>query len=635
MKLENDLGLDSIKKVEILALLAESYPQLTKLDQAKLTEALTLGDWEDFFAKAVKVANAPASVGAGIAANFKPAASKPVSAPKADAKTLLDQAINSQAINTQSRNTQSRNAQATNAQAISAQAINVPSGIAQSGNSQGQPTLWQVEPVPFSPDGHGVCMWPPTGLIRLVGSDAFSKSLEKELANIGYEVERRSWRYDFKKWNDPSRQPRVLILVWPGPDRNPELITQALEALENSGDKLESIVGLSFLGGFFGFPRAATNSRATGNSISGALVGLLKCAAREWPSVNIRVLDLPLVVYEVPTKTWIKAVTETMTTPGPVELGLPTSDSVFSLSLKPYHPLESKEPLIEKGDTVVVTGGGRGVTAAVCLELARLYRPRLVILGRTPIPPPEPDWLRGLEKDGDIKQALHNLSGRSSTPKELEARSKLILSSRELGRNLAALAAAGAKVEYISGDFTKSEVIEDAARQIRTRFGPICGFIHGAGVLADHPIKGKSQADFARVYATKTQLASLMLEAFQPEPLRFMVFFSSSTARFGRQGQGDYAAGNEVLNKTAWEMATLHPNCRVLAVNWGPWAGGMVTDALAGQFKSQGVGLIGLKEGTDAFLKLIKSPVGGPAEVLVLGPGTRLDLLADTSGRER
>jgi NAD(P)-dependent dehydrogenase (short-subunit alcohol dehydrogenase family) len=336
-----------------------------------------------------------------------------------------------------------------------------------------------------------------------------------------------------------------------------------------------------------------------------------------------------MAIYEHPVKNWLSAILETAAAPGPVELGLPVCDRPYGLTLKPYQPSESCDPILSPGDTVVATGGGRGVTAVALLELARLYQPRLVILGRTPLSPPEPDWLAGLETDREIKEALHRLSGRASTPRELETRSKLIRSSRELRRNLAALEAAGAQVEYISGDFTKQLLIESVARQIRLRFGPIKGFIHGAGVLADHPIIGKSQSDFARVYATKTLLAQLLLEAFQPEPLRLMVFFSSSTARFGRQGQSDYAAGNEVLNKTAWEMAMLHPQCRVLALNWGPWAGGMVDNALAGQFRSQGVGLIGLKEGAETFLRLIKSPAGDPAEVIVLGPGTRIELLSE------
>jgi NAD(P)-dependent dehydrogenase (short-subunit alcohol dehydrogenase family) len=425
-----------------------------------------------------------------------------------------------------------------------------------------------------------------------------------------------------------------LFLVWPGPDRNPNLITQALKALESAGDQLESIVGLSFLGGNFGFPRPGGVPHRLGNSISGALVGLLKCAAREWPGVSIRALDIPMAIYEHPVKSWLSAILETAAAPGPVELGLPVCDRPYGLSLKPYQPAETAEPILSPGDTVVVTGGGRGVTAVTLLELAKLYKPRLVILGRTPLPPPEPDWLSGLKTDREIKAALHRLAGGTRPPRDLEAGSRLILSSRELRDNLAALEAAGSKVEYLSGDFTKPLVIESVARQIRYRFGPIKGLIHGAGVLADHPIKGKSQSDFARVYATKTLLAQLLLEAFQPEPLRLLVFFSSSTARFGRTGQADYAAGNEVLNKTAWEMALLHPQCRVLALNWGPWAGGMVDGPLADQFRSQGVGLIGLKEGAETFLRLIKSPAGDPAEIIVLGPGTNLESLGGTARRD-
>jgi NAD(P)-dependent dehydrogenase (short-subunit alcohol dehydrogenase family) len=463
--------------------------------------------------------------------------------------------------------------------------------------------------------------------VRLVGTDPLAKGLERELKALGYEVERRPWHFDFDQWRDDGQKPRVLLLVWPGPDRDPGLITQALKALAAAGDRLESIVGLSFLGGFFGFPRPGGLPGVLGNSISGALVGLLKCAAREWPGVSVRALDLPLAVYNAPSAGWLTAILETAAGPGPVELGLPKSDRAFRLALRPYHPAESPEPLLAPGDTVVATGGGRGVTAAALLALARLYRPRLVILGRTPLPPPEPEWLSRLSGEREIMEALFGLSGRSGGPRELEARARLILSSRELSRNLRALEEAGARVEYVSGDFTSPALIEDTARRIRSRFGPIRGFIHGAGVLADHPIMGKDRSDFDRVYATKTLLASLLLEAFQPEPLRLVAFFSSTTARFGRQGQGDYAAGNEVLNKTAWEMATLHPDCRVLALNWGPWAGGMVDEALAGQFRSQGLGLIGLEEGAETFLRLIRTPAGGPAEVVVLGHGTSLELL--------
>ncbi|MDR2368104.1 MAG: SDR family NAD(P)-dependent oxidoreductase [Deltaproteobacteria bacterium] len=590
MDLETDLGLDSIKKVEILSLLTEGLA--APPDPGALAKAKTLADWQAFFGGAA-VKPAPAqpkpSYGGNGGGNGRDAGFV-APGPPLSGKEILDRVLGT--------------------------------------GGKDLPSLWQVVPEPFATAGHGTCLWPPSGLVRLVGSDPLSRSLEKELSGLGYEVERRPWSYDFGRWRDDGLRPRILFLVWPGPDRDPGLITQALSALENAGERAESIVGLSFLGGFFGFPRPGGIPGMPGNSISGSLVGLLKCAAREWPQVTVRALDLPLALFHSPTPGWISAILETATCQGPVELGLPKDDRVYNLTLQPYYPTISTDPLLGPLDTVVVTGGGRGVTAATMLALARLYRPRLVILGRTPLPPPEPDWLAALSTQREIMEALFNLSGRSASPKELEARAALILSSRELTGNLKALADTGAQVEYVSGDFTSPAFIEETARKIRARFGPIKGFIHGAGILADHPIIGKKQSDFAKVYATKTLLASHLLESFQPEPLRLMVFFSSTTARFGRQGQCDYAAGNEVLNKTAWEMAMLHPNCRVLALNWGPWAGGMVSDSLAGQFKSQGLGLIGLKEGAETFLRLIRTPVGGPAEVVVLGQGTSLDILS-------
>src|SRR5207253_2706393 len=82
------------------------------------------------------------------------------------------------------------------------------------------------------------------------------------------------------------------------------------------------------------------------------------------------------------------------------------------------------------------------------------------------------------------------------------------------------------------------------------------------------------------------------------------------------------------LNKIAQREAKRRPDCRVVAVNWGPWAGGMVSPALAKVFQREGVGLIPLKDGA-RFLLAELSDAGGPVEVvagvwaadLASGPG--------------
>ena len=81
------------------------------------------------------------------------------------------------------------------------------------------------------------------------------------------------------------------------------------------------------------------------------------------------------------------------------------------------------------------------------------------------------------------------------------------------------------------------------------------------------------------------------------EALKFLILFSSSTARFGRSGQVAYAAANEALNKWAQQQSVQLPHCRVVSYNWGPWAGGMVNDSLRTVFEKEGLSLIPLEAG--------------------------------------
>jgi hypothetical protein len=97
------------------------------------------------------------------------------------------------------------------------------------------------------------------------------------------------------------------------------------------------------------------------------------------------------------------------------------------------------------------------------------------------------------------------------------------------------------------------------------------------------------------------------------------VMFSSSTGRFGRPGQVDYAVANEILNKLAQEQAVLRPECRVLSLNWGPWDGGMVTPALKKVFADEGIAVIDLKAGADYLVEEISTSAGGPVELVILG----------------
>jgi NAD(P)-dependent dehydrogenase (short-subunit alcohol dehydrogenase family) len=280
------------------------------------------------------------------------------------------------------------------------------------------------------------------------------------------------------------------------------------------------------------------------------------------------------------------------------------------------------EAPIKPGELVLVTGGGRGVTAAVAQAFARRFRPTLALFGRSPLED-EPYWLSGAETEAEIKRLLLSHADDKLTPKQLGERCAAVLARREIRRNLAAMEQAGARAVYRSVDVCDRKRVEEVVAELQAEFGPVSGLIHGAGVLADRLIVDKTADDFRRVFDTKVVGAENLLDAVGSDDLRLLAFFSSSTARFGRKGQSDYAAANETLNKLAQRERRRRANCRVLSVNWGPWDGGMVDDGLKKLFAAEGVAVIPQIAGAELLADLAEGRGGDAVEIVVLGKGSR------------
>ena len=137
-------------------------------------------------------------------------------------------------------------------------------------------------------------------------------------------------------------------------------------------------------------------------------------------------------------------------------------------------------------------------------------------------------------------------------------------------------------------------------------------------MLADRKIVDQTDGQFDLVYDTKVKGVRHLCQAINPEALKFLILFSSSTARFGRSGQVAYAAANEALNKWAQQQSVRLPHCRVVSYNWGPWAGGMVKDSLKLVFEKEGLSLIPLDAGARLVVDEIRSDRSGPVEIVVL-----------------
>src|SRR5699024_9019592 len=83
------------------------------------------------------------------------------------------------------------------------------------------------------------------------------------------------------------------------------------------------------------------------------------------------------------------------------------------------------------------------------------------------------------------------------------------------------------------------------------------------------------------------------------------------------KGQVDYAAANDALDTLARATDGRH-GCRVLSLDWGPWAGGgMVSPELEREYARRGIGLLDPTDGVRALLQEV-AHVGGSSQVVVM-----------------
>lgn len=284
-------------------------------------------------------------------------------------------------------------------------------------------------------------------------------------------------------------------------------------------------------------------------------------------------------------------------------------------SLEPPSSLPGATPSVW-----LVTGGARGVTAACAIELARTAGGTILLVGRSA----ETPWSADLPAAHDLK-ALRSLlversrqAGQRVTPAEIDRSARSLLAGAEIRDTLTAIRATGAQAAYIALDAGDSAAVSSAIFDAQRQFGPITGWVHGAGVLADKLAMDKTEAELRRVFSPKVGGLVNVLAAIDPRQLRHIAFFSSAAAFFGNKGQSDYAMANALLASAGRSLAQTVPGVRVKVFHWGPWAGGMVDSALASHFEAQGIPLIPVDEGARIFVNELLG--GAPDQIeLVVG----------------
>jgi acyl transferase domain-containing protein/NAD(P)H-dependent flavin oxidoreductase YrpB (nitropropane dioxygenase family)/NADP-dependent 3-hydroxy acid dehydrogenase YdfG len=417
----------------------------------------------------------------------------------------------------------------------------------------------------------------------------------------------------------------------------------------SAADGAGRLVNLTAFDGCFGL--GGPSALAAG---SAGTLGVAKSAAREWPEVRVKCIDAAPAL----DPAWLAAqvAAEMFGTDGEIEVGfnaegrhkvdlVPRDLVPRDLAPRSADPARLDELVLEPGSVVLVTGGAYGITADLTRRLADKYRPRLVLVGRSPLPGDEAPLTREVTDTGELRRLLtshllaqHQKKHEKIRPVQVEAELGRILKERQIRANLAALRASGCEVEYHGLDVRDSGAFGALIDDVYRRCGRIDGVLHGAGVISDKLIAGKPLDAFDMVFDTKVVPALLLAARLDLPRLRFIVFLSSVAGRFGNIGQADYSAANEVLNKLAGQLSHAWPHLHALAINWGPWNAGMVNDDLRRLYAARSIRPIAPEAGQRHFLDELARGPRRQAEIVIsssIGQIAALRLRADAHGEPR
>jgi NAD(P)-dependent dehydrogenase (short-subunit alcohol dehydrogenase family) len=264
-----------------------------------------------------------------------------------------------------------------------------------------------------------------------------------------------------------------------------------------------------------------------------------------------------------------------------------------------------------------------GITFEMLKALCEQTKVHLIILGRSPIHDLAPSFLMpGVTPATIMAQVKARMTG--AKPLEIKKEVDRIIRTRDALMNLRSLESLALSVRYESVDVTDDK----ALAQVLKKHKSIDGIIHAAGIEESQFIDKKDLASFTRVTGVKILGLHNLIRAMAGRAYRYLITFSSVTARFGNDGQSDYTAANDMIGKMVMKEKLAHPDRRYKIYAWTAWSGaGMAeNETVKTVLTSRGVTFLPLADGIRFFLSDLENATD--TEVVISG----LDLTMDVDG---
>ncbi|WP_328617954.1 type I polyketide synthase [Amycolatopsis sp. NBC_00355] len=232
---------------------------------------------------------------------------------------------------------------------------------------------------------------------------------------------------------------------------------------------------------------------------------------------------------------------------------------------------------LDPGDVLLVTGGGKGITAESALALAKDSGAKLALLGR-------------------------------SDPAD----------DSELAENLDRMAAAGIDYRYERADVTSGTQVADAIARMQAELGPVTAVLHGAGRNEPAALFSLTEEAFRKTLAPKIGGLNAVLDAVDQDRIKLLVTFGSIIGRAGLRGEAHYATANDWMTELTLRFGRKHPQARAVALEWSVWSGTGMGEKLGvvSALKRDGITPIPTEDGIAILKQALADPAVPPVLVV-------------------